>query len=499
MPMRETSGCGRALLTAGLLFSRLSQPRIHGVWENMAELGTVGTVETVGTVARGHRATLSYISEAADDRQSVQSSVASPGAYSAYGDGPSGFGERPSAHGGRRRNTTKHRVTLPLIDAAAHMAGRSHGTRRLHLRLRVPQWEGIDSEGKVLPPAKNLAPSNAAVLFDIAYAASLAHHAHVLTLTRATWATSYATTLFISTAVPTVCQWWAISLFLCRYDSGDLVNEWFLVVYMILVVGQSLTIQDCANCLLSQNFNQTCTLSPDPGSGFYLERLRCSSRGHHDAGEASSNAPWPLLPLQCWTYILVSLAPRVIHLGNACRAVRDVQPDGKRDAQLQVVEQALVLTLWLAGVCQDTVAPAAALVACAACAELLLLVTEPLRRLHRALEARGQLATRLIEIPIDVSYAEKRWQRLLMIALAMLPNFRALVDGADADDGLIGLVRVGFMVVSCALAYIIKVYYFDLVDDHEMMEMLRRCNLHKVWWLREMMTRTPAHACVHAC
>ena len=48
------------------------------------------------------------------------------------------------------------------------------------------------------------------------------------------------------------------------------------------------------------------------------------------------------------------------------------------------------------------------------------------------LEARGRLTTRLIEIPMDVSYAEKRWQRLLMIALAMLPNFRALVDGAEA-------------------------------------------------------------------
>lgn len=254
----------------------------------------------------------------------------------------------------------------------------------------------------------------------------------------------------------------------------------------------------------------TCTLSPDPASGFYLERLRCSSRAHADGDE---DAPWPLLPLQCWTYILVSLAPRVINLGNACRAVYDVQRDGgrsdgatpppgvpesahvqrdgMRDAQLQVIEQALVLTLWLGAVCQDKVGPAAALVVCAACAELLLLVTEPLRRLHRELEIRGTVATPLIEIPIDVSYAEKRWQRLLMIALAMLPNFRALLDGADADDGLIGLVRVGFMVVSCTLAYIIKVYYFDLVDEFDMMEDVRRrsptaedavrkANLHKV-------------------
>ena len=72
---------------------------------------------------------------------------------------------------------------------------------------------------------------------------------------------SVAVVIFVCTAMPTVIQWWNVSLFLCRYDPGDLVNEYILVGYMVLVVGQSLTIRECATCLLSQNTGNRCVLA----------------------------------------------------------------------------------------------------------------------------------------------------------------------------------------------------------------------------------------------
>ena len=328
------------------------------------------------------------------------------------------------------------------------MRARSHGSRSTHLRLRVPQWEGIDGE----PPASSVAVSQAAVLFDIAYAASLKHHAEILTLTRATWSlqhsgVAHSVVLFLLTCVPTTCQWWDISLFLARFDPGDLINEYILVVYMVLVVGQSLSIQDCATCLLSKNLEEPCALRPsairEQASGYYYDsELRCSATGH--AGETA--ATWPALPFQCWVYLLLSLAPRVVSLLNALRAVRDVQPRGRRDAALQAAEQLLVLPLWLSAVAQrHSVAATMASVCAAVCLQVLFLLVEPARRLHRLLERRGVLRTRLEEIPIEIAYVEKRWHRLLMIVLAMLPSFQRYT--------YVGGKAFGFMLVSCSLAY----------------------------------------------
>lgn len=251
----------------------------------------------------------------------------------------------------------------------------------------MPQWEGIDGE----PPASSAAVSQAAVLFDIAYAASLGHHAGILTLARSTWSLQHggvalSVALFLLTCVPTTCQWWDVSLFLARFDPGDLINEYILVLYMVLVVGQSLSIQDCATCLLSQNLNEPCALSPDPMRDFYYSQLRCSASGHAD----EPAAVWPALPFQCWVYLLLSLAPRIVHLLNALRAVRDVQPRGRRDAALQVVEQAMMLPLWLSAVTQRHSLTATMVPVCVAvCCQVLFLLVEPARRLHKLLERRG--------------------------------------------------------------------------------------------------------------
>ena len=106
------------------------------------------------------------------------------------------------------------------------------GTRRWYLPLRVPQWED--------PPVTNRAVSHAAVLFDVAFAASLSHHAYILVSASPRVAsTLFSFGIYFLTAAPAVWQWWTISLFLCKFDPGDLVNEVLLVAYMILVVGQA--------------------------------------------------------------------------------------------------------------------------------------------------------------------------------------------------------------------------------------------------------------------
>ena len=48
-----------------------------------------------------------------------------------------------------------------------------------------------------------------------------------------------------------------------------------------------------------------------------------------------------------------------------------------------------------------------------------------------------------------------------MITLAMLPSFHSYT--------YVGGRAFGFMLVSCSLAYIIKVFYFDVTDDLEIM------------------------------
>ena len=62
----------------------------------------------------------------------------------------------------------------------------------------------------------------------------------------------------------------------------------------------------------------------------------------------------------------------------------------------------------------------------AACAELVFIVIEPAHLTYHALLTYRYLTggeTPWERVPIDVGYTEKRWHRLLMIALAMLPSF----------------------------------------------------------------------------
>ena len=125
------------------------------------------------------------------------------------------------------------------------------GTRLLWIPLFVPQW---------VCPGSARSVSHAAVLFDIAYAAALSHHAYVLVHVRANFTAWYSVVIYLVTAIPTIWQWWAISLFLCRFDPGDLCNEFILVVYMVLVLGQSMSIQPCADCIISANLENPCEL-----------------------------------------------------------------------------------------------------------------------------------------------------------------------------------------------------------------------------------------------
>ena len=321
--------------------------------------------------------------------------------------------------------------------------------------------------------AANVAVSQAAVLFDVAFAASLAHHARVLTLTRSMWVMGDAFGIFLVTAIPTVCQWWGISLFLCRFDPGDLVNELILVVYMILTVGQSLAIQDCATCLLSRNGNEPCNLHP-PAS--YFPPHSCSYSGD----PTESAAHWPELPFQCWFYGLLTVCQRAAHLLNSLRAVWDIQKEGKRDAQLYVLELVACITLWIGAVAQRRGLTAMAVLASlAACLELSCILAEPARRLYAWLERRGALSESLKLIPIDIPYAEKRWHRLIMIALALLQTFDWGADLIGNAGRFRVVARLSFMIVSCAAAYLIKCFYFDVVDDSELVEFLHKGGLHR--------------------
>ena len=179
----------------------------------------------------------------------------------------------------------------------------------------------------------------------MAYAAALTHHAYVLVLTHATWTAAASASIFLLSAVPAVWQWWSISLFLCRYDPADLFNEFVLVLYMVLVLGQSLTIQNCARCLVSQNQDDPCAIQePDE-----QHNLHCTADGGN-----SGKADWPHLPFQCWLYALLSMAPRAIHLANHLRVVIDIQARGRRAAVLQAIELASVLPLWIAALFTDT-------------------------------------------------------------------------------------------------------------------------------------------------
>ena len=105
--------------------------------------------------------------------------------------------------------------------------------------------------------------------------------------------------------------------------------------------------------------------------------------------------------------------------------------------------------------------------------ELLFIVIEPAHFSFEQLLQRG-LFSRFVNpaekrerVPIDVGYTEKRWQRLLMIALAMLPSFTT-----ENIRYLFGskIVSPYFMVFPASFAYVIKLFYFDVADDHHKIE-----------------------------
>ena len=86
----------------------------------------------------------------------------------------------------------------------------------------------------------------------------------------------------------------------------------------------------------------------------------------------------------------------------------------------------------------------------------------------------------LERVPVDVSYVERRWHRLLMIALALLPAYSLLRvnllsdGGKNGDgDGTSDSGSIAFMVVTVTLSYMIKLFYFDLVDGNEAANVLR--------------------------
>ena len=123
---------------------------------------------------------------------------------------PASSREQSLLAGVSQRVTTKLTSLVELRRRRWH--GHNEGSRELHRRLRVGQWED--------PPASNQAPSQAAVLFDIAYTTSMMHHADMLTAADSSL-TGYATVAYFFTVVQLILHWWSVSLFLCKLDVAD--------------------------------------------------------------------------------------------------------------------------------------------------------------------------------------------------------------------------------------------------------------------------------------
>ena len=120
---------------------------------------------------------------------------------------------------------------------------------------------------------------------------------------------------------------------------------------------------------------------------------------------------------------------------------------------------------------------------------------EPARLLAHWLHLRGStgfFSTPVESIPIDAAYTERRWHRLLMIALAMLPSFSSSSDeftSAFASPHFVD-VRLMYMCVSCTLAYLIKLYYFDVSDDRDLSNWLNKGGLTRVRHALHQVTST---------
>ena len=293
-----------------------------------------------------------------------------------------------------QRVTTKLTSLVELRRRRWH--GHNEGSRELHRRLRVGQWED--------PPASNQAPSQAAVLFDIAYTTSMMHHADMLTAADSSL-TGYATVAYFFTVVQLILHWWSVSLFLCKLDPGDLFNEFVLVLYMVLVVGQALLVGPCAACVLSENMKNKCAFV----QGDSFQNLRCTAGWSWDMDSAPGDARWPYLPSQCRLYLLLSLGARALHLLNLLRAVRDVSPRAKRDLALAFAEGLLVLPLWAAAALAkfdaDEVYVVRALFGLAVAIEFIFMLAEPAHSLYEWLARRQYLSTHLERVPMDIPYA----------------------------------------------------------------------------------------------
>jgi hypothetical protein len=224
--------------------------------------------------------------------------------------------------------------------------------------------------------------------------------------------------LYFASGVSLVWNWWQISKFLCLFDSGDLLNEFVLVLYMVLVVGQSFTVEPCAACLLSANLGR----DTDRPEG--IEGLVCGD----EFGEVPSD--WPSASVHCRLYIAFSVAARVLHAVDLLRATLTVQSRARREALLLLLEGVTVLPLWAAAAADGKHMDVVMMLwAAAAGAEVMLSVCEPWHVIHHLLEGRGCVAGVLERVPVNASFTEKRWHRLLMIALAMLPATVAPASG----------------------------------------------------------------------
>ena len=307
---------------------------------------------------------------------------------------PASSREQSLLAGVSQRVTTKLTSLVELRRRRWH--GHNEGSRELHRRLRVGQWED--------PPASNQAPSQAAVLFDIAYTTSMMHHADMLTAADSSL-TGYATVAYFFTVVQLILHWWSVSLFLCKLDPGDLFNEFVLVLYMVLVVGQALLVGPCAACVLSENMKNKCAFV----QGDSFQNLRCTAGWSWDMDSAPGDARWPYLPSQCRLYLLLSLGARALHLLNLLRAVRDVSPRAKRDLALAFAEGLLVLPLWAAAALAkfdaDEVYVVRALFGLAVAIEFIFMLAEPAHSLYEWLARRQYLSTHLERVPMDIPYA----------------------------------------------------------------------------------------------
>lgn len=212
------------------------------------------------------------------------------------------------------------------------------GSRALYRPIRVARWEDASST----PPASRNAPSHAAVLYDIATAGALTHHSRFVVNATHSF-TAKASLLYGISATPMLMNWWTVSHYLAQLDPGDLCHEFWLVANMALVVGASLSVEPCAACILADDRHDWCAdhAMDVLADGVALYGLTCS----RPPGSSSS---WPVVPVNCALYILLTVLSRGMHVISLARALREIQPRGRTDVWLHLCSHAMLLLLWLA-------------------------------------------------------------------------------------------------------------------------------------------------------